>query len=143
MVNRCVNRGEGTNGWNIQKVADLVHLPNNVMVFGPAEGFHVGFAERGLKSWAKQPARTAQKRSGGIFEKLVSSRMHEHTMIEKAMLHMSKEDVVDGDSIQSGEDSIQLDEDEDSLIPRMEPNGSCFRIKISRVNQRKVHLVQG
>ncbi len=138
MVNRCVNRGEGTNGWNIQKVADLVHLPNNVMEFGPAEGFHVGFAERGLKSWAKQPARTAQKRSGGIFEKLVSSRMHEHTMIEKAMLHMSKEDVVDGDSIQSGEDSIQLDEDEDSLIPRMEPNGSCFRIKISRVNRRRV-----
>jgi hypothetical protein len=77
----------------------------------------------------------AQKRSGGIFEKLVSSRMHEHTMIEKAMLHMS-EDVVDGDSIRSGEDSNQSDED--SLIPRMEPNGSCFRIKISRVNQRRV-----
>jgi hypothetical protein len=38
IVNRCVNRGKGTNGWNIQKVADLVHLPFNVMEFGPAEG---------------------------------------------------------------------------------------------------------
>jgi hypothetical protein len=65
--------------------------PFNVMEFGPAEGFHVGFAERGLKSWAKQPARTAQKQSGGIFEKLVSSCMHEHTMMEKAVLHMSDE----------------------------------------------------
>ena len=86
IVNKCVNRGVGTNGWNIQKVADLVHLPLNVMEFGPAEGFHVGFAERGLKSWAKQPARTAQKRTGGIFEKLVSSRMHEKTMTEKALI---------------------------------------------------------
>ena len=72
-VTECVNRGDGTNGWNIQKVADVVHLPFNVAEFGPAEGFHVGFAERGLKSWAKQPATTAQKRSGGIFEKIVSS----------------------------------------------------------------------
>jgi hypothetical protein len=38
---------------------------------------HVGFAERGLKDWAKKPARTAQKR-GGVFSKasvlLVSER---------------------------------------------------------------------
>ena len=31
IVNKCVNRGVGANGWNIQKVADLVHLPLNVM----------------------------------------------------------------------------------------------------------------
>ena len=33
--------------------------------------FHVGFAERGLKDWAKKNlARTAQKHGGGIFEGL-------------------------------------------------------------------------
>jgi hypothetical protein len=127
MVNRCVSRGEGTNGWNIQKVADLVHLPFNVMEFGPAEGFHVGFAERGLKSWAKQPARTAQKRSGGIFEKHVSSRMHEHTMMEKAMLRMSDE---------SFDDESMGSEDE-GMTQRLEPNGSCFHIQISKENRRR------
>ena len=84
----------------------------------------MGFAERGLKSWVKQPARTAQKQSGGIFEKLVNSRMHEHTMMEKVMLHMSEESV-DADSMGS---------EDEGTAQRLESNGSCFHIQISREN---------
>jgi hypothetical protein len=35
--------------------------------------FHVGFAERGLKNWAKKPATTSQK--GGVFEGQCAARM--------------------------------------------------------------------
>jgi hypothetical protein len=64
----AVNRGEGTNGWKIPKFLDMLLLPNYMCRLGSTGRFHVGFAERGLKNWAKKPASTAQKRGGGVFE---------------------------------------------------------------------------
>jgi hypothetical protein len=56
-----VNRGEGTDGWATPKFVDMLHLPDHMSRLGATGRFHVGFAERGLKNWAKKPARTAQK----------------------------------------------------------------------------------
>ena len=65
----AVNRGEGTNEWNIPKFIDMLLLPEYMCRLGSTGRFHVGFAERGLKNWAKKPANTAQKRGDSVFER--------------------------------------------------------------------------
>jgi hypothetical protein len=45
-VRKSVNRGEGTNSWNIPKFIDLLLLPQYMSRLGSTGRFHVGFAER-------------------------------------------------------------------------------------------------
>jgi hypothetical protein len=60
---------------------ELVHFLDDILCFGPASGFSTVTGERGLKQWAKAPARTAQKRSDAVFSKQVCSRIHERVLI--------------------------------------------------------------
>jgi hypothetical protein len=62
----AADRGEGTNQWNIPKFIDMLLLPEYMRRLGSTWRFHVGFAERGLKKWAKKPSNTAQKRGNGV-----------------------------------------------------------------------------
>jgi hypothetical protein len=59
---------------------------------GSTGRFHVGFAERGLKNWAKKPAATAQKRGGGVFEGQCAARIREKSMIDHALTQMESDD---------------------------------------------------
>jgi hypothetical protein len=117
----AVNRGEGTNGWKIPKFIDMLLLPEYMNHLGSTGKFHVGFAERGLKKWAKFPASTAQKRGDGIFEGQVSNRMHEASMMAHALMQMNSDD----------EESGGIDDEDD---PNSEPDvgGACFYIAIDR-----------
>jgi hypothetical protein len=76
-----VDRGDNTNQWCLQKTLELVHFLEDMLHFGPASGFSTETGERGLKQWAKAPAKTAQKRSDAVFSKQVCSRIHERVLI--------------------------------------------------------------
>jgi hypothetical protein len=120
-------------------------LPNYMSRLGSTGRFHVGFAERGLKDWAKKPSATAQKRGGGVFEGQCAARIRERSMIDYALTQMDsdEEDLAeDGDDPDDGDDEI---------------GGSCFQISIkrggtnrrqkqvtcTRLNgRRKAHLIQ-
>ena len=60
-VGRClkesVNRGNNTNHWDLPKFIDMLTLPDYMDRLGSSGRVHVGFLERGLKNWAKQPAK--------------------------------------------------------------------------------------
>jgi hypothetical protein len=88
----AVNQGEGTNGWKIPKFLDMLLLPNYMSQLGSTGRFHVGFAERGLKNWAKKPANTAQKRGGGVFEGQCAARIREKSMIDHALTQMDSDE---------------------------------------------------
>ena len=75
------DRGEATNQWFLQKTLELTHFKMDILFMGPASGFSTETGERGLKSWAKQPSTTAQKRGDVIFSKQVCKRIHERVLI--------------------------------------------------------------
>ena len=56
-----IDRGESTNQWFLQKTLELAHFKMDILFMGPASGFSMETGERGLKSWAKHPSKTAQK----------------------------------------------------------------------------------
>jgi hypothetical protein len=76
-----VDRGDDTNQWCLQKMLELVHFLEDMLSFGPASGFSTETGERGLKQWAKAPAKTAQNRSDEVFSKQVCACVHERTLI--------------------------------------------------------------
>jgi hypothetical protein len=129
----AVNRGEGTNGWKIPKFLDMLLLPNYMNRLGSTGRFHVGFAERGLKNWAKKPANTAQKRGGGVFEGQCAARIREKSMINHALTQM--------DSDSDEEDSCE--EADTHSVDDTNVGGARFHIRIEREDppnqrQRKV-----
>jgi hypothetical protein len=128
----AVNRGKGTNGWRIPKFIDMLNLPKYMSRLGSTGRFHVGFAERGLKNWAKKPARTAQKRGGGVFEGQCAARIRERSMIDHALTQMdSEEEVTPGEEDRNDDDSSNADAG---------VGGSCYHIIIKRdapPNQQK------
>jgi hypothetical protein len=81
----AVNRGEGTCQWNMPKFVDLMLLPECMHFMGSLGRMHLGWAESGLKTWAKKPADTAQKRTGGTFEGQCAQRMRERRMMDHAV----------------------------------------------------------
>jgi hypothetical protein len=118
-LNSSVNRGEGTNGWRIPKFLDMLHLPNYMGRLAATGRMHCGFAERGLKDWAKKPARTAQKRGGGVFEGQCAARIRERSMIDHGLAQMESDE----------EDSF---DEEDPVTDDAGVGGSRYHIRIER-----------
>lgn len=58
---RYIQRGEGTYGWKISKLHDLLHIFVDVENFGPSSGVDASIGERGLKTWAKEASKNTQK----------------------------------------------------------------------------------
>jgi hypothetical protein len=124
LLKDAVNRGRGTNGWRTPKFIDMLHLPKCMGRLGSTGRLHVGFAERGLKNWAKKPAGTAQKRGGGVFEGQVYSRVRERSMIDHALTQMDSDDEgTPGD--EDGNNNLSSMDDEGA-------GGSCCNIVIER-----------
>jgi hypothetical protein len=124
LLKDAVHRGRGTNGWRIPKFIDMLHLPKYMGRLGSTGRLHVGFAERGLKNWAKKPARTAQKRGGGVFEGQVCSRIRERSMIDHALTQMDSDEEGTPDD-EDGNDDVSSMDDEGV-------GGSCYNIVIER-----------
>lgn len=74
-IHKNMSRGAGTNGWQIQKIVDLFHMIEYMKMYGPASGFNAGNGERGLKKWAKAPAKTSQKQGQEIFQQQTAQQV--------------------------------------------------------------------
>jgi hypothetical protein len=120
ILKAAVNRGEGTNRWDIPKFIDMLLLPEYMRRLGSTGRFHVGFAERGLKNRAKKPANTAQKRGDGVFEGQYAARIRERSMIDHALTQMNSCDEDEGDV------------EEDTFKEDTNVGGSCFHICVER-----------
>jgi hypothetical protein len=82
ILTSTVERGETTRQWRLQKTLELVHFKADILSVGPASGFLTETGERGLKSWCKQPSRTAQRQGDKIHCKQVCERIHEAVIIK-------------------------------------------------------------
>lgn len=84
-LKRYIQRSpEKTCGWKISKFHDLLHIFVDMVNFGPATGYDAGTGERGLKKWAKMPARTAQQRSQDIHHVQVARNVHDMQILDRA-----------------------------------------------------------
>lgn len=84
MVRLYTPRKKGC-GWKIQKFHDILHLALDIERFGSPSNYDAGPQESGLKSWAKLPAQTSQKRGYEIFLRQVAARVYEQQCITRAL----------------------------------------------------------
>ena len=77
-------------GWKLQKFHELLHLLRDIVEWGSADNYDASHGERGLRTWAKAPASTSQKR-GKTFMGQVVSRVHERSCFTKAQHVMTSE----------------------------------------------------
>ncbi len=73
-ITHCFPRRKG-NGWKIQKFHELLHLALDTERYGIPANFDAGWGERELKTSAKNPARTSQKRNHQDFLWQVNTRL--------------------------------------------------------------------
>ena len=83
MVVRGLNRGKNTNGFKLQKFIECCHFLQDTITYGPPAGNNSDTGERGLKTWAKRLAITAQKRGDAIFKGQVAKNAVERAILEK------------------------------------------------------------
>ena len=86
MINRIISfcpRNEG-NGWKLQKLHDILHLPITLVFFRHASQYDAGPGERLLKDFFKDVAKRSQQRGDGVFIGQVARRMHEKMVLSKA-----------------------------------------------------------
>jgi hypothetical protein len=115
-----VDRGEGTNQWNIPKCIDLLLCPDYMNRLGSTGRFHVGFTKRELKNWAKIPANTAQKQGGGVFEGQCAAQIQERSMVDHALTQMDSDLELDSLDLEDGDTKTKSN-----------VGGACFCTTIS------------
>ena len=86
LVSMIVNRlpRQGGYGWKLQKLHELIHIPYQMTMFGSPANWDAGPGESALKTWAKKPAKTLQKRGVAVFNDQVSKCLHESACFWKA-----------------------------------------------------------
>jgi hypothetical protein len=78
-----VSRESGTMQFKIQKFLECSHFLLDHLFKGPPIANSTDTGERGLKTWAKSPATTAQNRSDGIFKKQVANNYHQSYLLQQ------------------------------------------------------------
>jgi hypothetical protein len=78
-----VKREENTNQFRFQKFVEMSHFIQDVYEYGGANGFDSHTGERGLKSWAKEPASQAQKRDESTFSRQVLRNLSQMTTLRQ------------------------------------------------------------
>lgn len=123
-------------GWQLQKLHELLHLPFFVTKYGSPKNFDCGVFESALKAWGKLPSCTAQKRGHDIFLTQTANRIHEFQVRNKAMreLNVKSEDVLsDNDDPQEPLDDSSGEESTNRLylVPSIK-GASRFRIFVKK-----------
>jgi hypothetical protein len=93
-------------------------LPHYMAWLGSTGRFHCGWAERGLRNWAKVVANTSQKRFGGVFEGQCASRIREASMMRHAITQMDTQE-------------DYLEEENDCPLEEATTGGSTFDVRIA------------
>jgi hypothetical protein len=78
-----VKRDESTNGYRTEKFLELSHFYEDYMEYGVASGYSTETGERGLKDWAKKPARRARQGTDEIFTGQTCTRIQETALLRK------------------------------------------------------------
>jgi hypothetical protein len=81
----CIYRGDDSSDCNTGKVHAHLHLGKDILSFGHPMNWDAGKGERGLKVWAKQVGRRAQKQSIKIFTAQTASRITELALFRVAV----------------------------------------------------------
>jgi hypothetical protein len=82
-IQQTVHRDEDSNGWKLEKFLEIQHFVADYKEYGVPSGYSTETGERGLKIWAKQPARTSQKRDDDIFSGQTCARIMEASILNK------------------------------------------------------------
>jgi hypothetical protein len=79
-----LHRGPNTNNWNTQKTHEVLHLAEQICEYGHLMNADTGVGERGLKYWAKKPARSALKGSIDVFTESTAKQVVDTMILRKA-----------------------------------------------------------
>ena len=77
MLKDGIMRGDNSMQFRLQKFVECCHFLQDHLLRGPNVAHSTDTGERGLKRWAKAPARTAQNRSDNVFKQQVARNMHQ------------------------------------------------------------------
>jgi hypothetical protein len=76
-------RGVGTREFKLQKFVECAHFGKDHVIYGPPAAHNTDTGERGLKTWAKAPAKTAQKHGDKEFKAQVAKNITEGMTLER------------------------------------------------------------
>ena len=89
-----VHQGKDTKNWAISKFHDLLHMIADSQNFGSHANVDAGKGEKGLKKWAKRPAKTVRTRDANHYYKDLATRIQEDRLIELATATMVPREMV-------------------------------------------------
>jgi hypothetical protein len=104
-------RNEG-NGWKLQKLHELLHLPIDVTNFGSPKNFDTGIMENRLIHVGKRNAKLTQKRGTKIFTEQLGNRIYEQMLFRKTCRCLK---IDDNETIQNLEDIYETDTENDDI----------------------------
>ena len=84
LMTQGLRRSDNTRQFKIQKFVECNHFLAEHLYKGPPACFNTDTGERGLKTWAKKPAVTAQNRGDPTFRKQVAQNYHEAFLLSRA-----------------------------------------------------------
>jgi hypothetical protein len=83
LISKGMERPESSMQFRLQKFVECSHFLMEHLSKGPVVGNNTDTGERGLKKWAKSPARTAQNRGDSVFKQQVARNYHEFFFCSK------------------------------------------------------------
>jgi hypothetical protein len=86
-IKRLFPRKKG-NKWKLQKIHELMHIAGDVAKYGLPANFDAGWGERELKSFGKDPSKTAQMHAEEDFLWQVNKRLYEGAVLTKMLARM-------------------------------------------------------
>ena len=84
MFVQFVYRGHTTNDTRTCKCHSQLHSTHTYQEYGDPRQYNAGKGDRGLKDWAKFPAKTAQKKDGAIFLRQTTSRIQDVMLLDRS-----------------------------------------------------------
>jgi hypothetical protein len=85
-IRESVHRAESSNGYCTEKFLELQHFIADFKEYGIPSGYSTETGERGLKTWAKKPARNSQQRDDETFSGQTCARLLESSVLRKMIV---------------------------------------------------------
>ena len=84
-----LKRPSASNQFRLQKFLECCHFLQEHLFKGPPCAHNTDVGERGLKKWAKAPAKTAQNRGDSVFKQQVARNNHEAGLLHAVVAEFS------------------------------------------------------
>jgi hypothetical protein len=92
----------------LQKLLEWAHFVYDLLALGPAGGYNTDTGERGLKLFAKRPAKTAQKRSDSVFTKQICRNSVEMRLLNRICQSSQPSGELDNEVEEEDEDGFSV-----------------------------------